>query len=186
MKLPILFLATLMLMGQGRADAQTSDRLYHVVGPAMFTNAAAWGYADGQVAGAEFMCGVYAGTEISLLAPCFDSPSGSLKHPFGATGRAMFSGSIVLEAPADTPVLVQFRAWPAEFGSYEEAVASSSPSPPVGMSAIVTAIPDRVIVEFPIQMGALWLSPVPEPSGLGLLALGGLGLAAGRRRGQFL
>jgi hypothetical protein len=90
------------------------------------------------------------------------------------------SGPLAAVAPVGTPILVQFRAWPAEFKSYEEAVAASTPSPPVGMSAIWQAIPDNMIVEFPIQTGTLWLTPVPEPSVLGLLALGCAGLA-GRR-----
>ncbi len=48
-------------------------------------------------------------------------------------------------------------------------MVSGIPSPPVGVSEIVPAVPDNVIVELPIQMGLLWLSPVlttsePRPS----------------------
>ena len=165
MKVTVLLMAAgFVLIGQGRVCAQSTGRVYHSVGPAVFTNAAAWGYADGQLAGSNFLCGVYAGTEVNSLSPCFGPPGSYLKRPFMAAGWAWLWGTLVVDAPAGTPILVQFRAWPAEFGTYEEALATGVPSPPVGVSGIVPAIPENLIVEFPIQMGLLWLSPVVSAS----------------------
>lgn len=160
----LLMLAGLVLVGNGRTCAQCAGRVYHAVGPAAFTNAAAWGYADGERAGSNFLCGVYAGTEANALVPCFGPPGSYLKRPFTTAGLAWLWGSFVVDAPTGTPILIQFRAWPAEFDTYEEALASGVPSPPVGVSEIVPAIPNNVIVELPIQIALPWLSPVVATS----------------------
>ena len=157
-----LLAASVLLVGTGRVGAQCTGQVYHAVGPAMFTNAATWGCPDGLLAGSNFVCGVYAGTLNQALEPCFGQTGGDLKRPFLPSGRAFLWGYPVADAP---PVLLQFRAWPAAFGSYEEAVAWSNPSPPVGVSEIVLAIPDRWIVEEPIETGPVWLSPLVAPGG---------------------
>jgi hypothetical protein len=128
----------------------------------MFTNAVAWGYPDGLLAVSNFVCGVYAGTLNQALEASFGQPAGYLRRPLTASGVAWLWGSVVAHAP---PVLLQFRAWPSAFGSYEEAVAWSNPSPPVGVSEIVQAIPDGVIVEMPVKVGPVWLSPRVAPGG---------------------
>ena len=128
----------------------------------MFTNATAWGYPDGLLAGSNFVCGVYAGTLGQPLKPWFDHPGGYFKQPLTAFGGAWLSGLVVADAP---PVVLQFKVWPAAFGSYEEAVAWSSPSAPVGATQIVPALDYYTIYEFPIHMGPLWLSPVIAPGG---------------------
>ena len=157
-----LLAASVLLVGTGRVGAQCTGQVYHAVGPAMFTNAAAWGCPDGLIAGSNFVCGVYAGTLNQALEPCFGQTGGDLKRPFLPSGRAFLWGYPVADAP---PVLLQFRAWPGAFGSYEEAVAWSNPSPPVGVSEIVLAIPDRWILEEPIETGPVWLSPLVAPGG---------------------
>jgi hypothetical protein len=166
-KVTILLLAVgLMFDGKGRAWAQHTGQVYHAVGPAMFTNAAAWGYADGELVRSNFLCGVYAGADTNALKPCFELPGRYLKRPFTATGtgHVVLWGSVVVDAPAMLPLLLQFRAWPAEFGNYEEAVASGVPSPPVGVSEIVPAIPNGWIVEVPIEIGPLWVAPLGQAS----------------------
>ena len=119
------------------------------------------GYWPGATTYAE----LYAGTVSNALTPGFGPPRGwgPLKVPFLATGRAFLWGSVVVDAPAEAPLLLQFRAWPAGFPSYEAAVASGDPSPPVGVSEIVPAIPPNVIYEFFIPAGPVWLSPLVAP-----------------------
>ena len=163
MRMSILLLAaSVLLVGTGSVGAQCTGEVYHAVGPAMFTNAAAWGCPDGLLAGSNFVCGVYAGTLNQALEPCFGQPGGDLKRPLLPSGRAFLRGYSVADAP---PVLLQFRAWPAAFGSYEEAMAWSNPSPPVGVSKIVLAIPDHWILEEEIETGPVWLSPLVVPGG---------------------
>ena len=152
--------ASVLLVGTGRVGGQSTGQVYHLVGPAMFTNAAALGFPDGQLAGTDFVCGVYAGTLNQALQPSFGKTGGNLKQQLTTSGRALLWGSVVADAP---PVLLQFRAWPAAFGSYEEAAAWSNPSPPVGFSDIVEALPDRWIIEVPVPIGPVWLSPLVAP-----------------------
>lgn len=158
-----LLAASVLLAGIGRVGGQSTGQVYHAVGPAMFTNAAAWGYPDGFLAGSNFLCGVYAGTASNALAPSFAYDH--LEVPFSATGAAWLWGGVVVDAAPETPVLLQFRSWPAEFGSYEAAVAWSNPSPPVGMSEIFPALGVNEIWEFPIATGLVWLSPLVAPGG---------------------
>jgi hypothetical protein len=161
MRMGIMALAaSVLLVGIGRLGGQSTGQVYHVVGPAMFTNATAWGYPDGSLAASNFSCGVYAATLNQAPQPWFGPPGGYLKQPFLPSGRSLLWGSVVVDA---SPVLLQFRAWPAAFGSYEEAVAWSNPSPPVGISEIVEAIPDRWILEMPVPTGPVWLSPLVMP-----------------------
>jgi hypothetical protein len=138
---------------------QSTGQVYHAVGPAMFTNAAVWGYPDGLLAGSNFLCGVYAGTASNDLTPCFGSPDGNLKEHFWlGFGRAWLWGNVVVDAPVEKPLVLQFRAWPAEFGSYEAAVAWSNPSPPVGTSEIVPALEYGWIYEVFWEAGPVWLA----------------------------
>jgi hypothetical protein len=159
----LILAASVLLVGTGRVGGQSMGHVYHLVGPAMFTNAAAVGFPDWQLAGSNFMCGVYAGTLSNALAPYSGLPGSHLQQAFAANGLALMSGSVVMNAPPETPVLLQFRAWPAGFGSYEEAVAWSNPSPPVGLSEIVLAIPGILILNLPIDVGPVWLSPLASP-----------------------
>jgi len=158
-----LWASIILLAGICRVGGQSTGQVYHAVGPAMFTNAAAWAYPDGLLAGSNFVCGVYAGTVSNALAPSYDT--GHLEVPFSDTGAAWLWGGVVVDGAPGTPVLLQFRAWPAEFGSYEAAVAWSNPSPPVGMSEIFPALGVNVFLEFPIATGLMWLSPVLAPGG---------------------
>ncbi len=165
MKPTILFMAAAFVaVGSGKLCAQGDGRVYHVVGPALFTNAAAWGYADGEVVAGNFVCGVYAGVDTKALAPCFGPPGSYLKRPFSAGGYAYLWGTLLAGAPPGRQVLIQFRAWPEEFGTYEEAVASAAASPPVGVSQVLPAIPSNLIIELPIQTGPMWVSPVAPTS----------------------
>ena len=178
----LLVAAGLIFDGNGSARAQVSGQVYHSVGPAVFTNAAAWGYADGQLAGTNFVCGVYAGMDANELTPAFNLPDGHLKDAFSSRGYVWLWGSVNATVPPWATILLQFRAWPAEFGTYEEAVASGVPSPPVGVSEVVPALPGGVIMEFPIQTALPWLSPVmptnaPLPSLTCTLALGSVMLS---------
>ena len=153
--------ASVLLVATGRGVGQVTGQVYHAVGPAMFTNATVWGYPNGLLAGSNFVCGVYVGTLNQALKPGFGQPGGSLKRPLNAS-QARLWGLVVADAP---PVLLQFRVWPAAFGSYEEAVAWSNPSPPVGESEIVLALPLNEIVEFPVQTGPMWLAPLVASGG---------------------
>lgn len=159
--------------------AQSVGYVYHSVGPVMFTNSAALGYPDGSLADTNFYCGVYAGTDAGSLEPVFTGAI-SLRRLLGSNGMTVLSGNIPLSLPVGTPVVIQFRVWPSQFDTYELALSSGLPSPPVGVSGLWTAIPSGVIIELPIQTGALWLSSVPEPSAAALLALGGMAMV--RRR----
>jgi len=151
---------SVLLVGAARCVGQSTGQVYHVVGPAMFTNATVSGYPNGLLAGSDFVCGVYVGTTNQTLKPSFGQPGGHLKELLNASGRAWLWGFVVADAP---PVLLQFRVWPAAFVSYEEAVAWSNPSPPVGASEIIPALPSNGIFEFPVQTGPVWLSPVVAP-----------------------
>jgi len=168
MRMRILLLAsTVLLVGIGMVGGQSTGQVYHAVGPAMFTNAAVWGYPDGLLAGSNFLCGVYAGTASNDLTPCFGSPDGNLKEHFWlGFGRAWLWGNVVVDAPVEKPLVLQFRAWPAEFGSYEAAVAWSNPSPPVGTSEIVPALEYGWIYEVFWEAGPVWLSPLVAPGGV--------------------
>jgi hypothetical protein len=139
----------------------------------MFTNAAAFGFADGSLAGTNFCCGVYAGTDAGSLLPQFGAALGDLKHSLSPSGRTVLSGPLTFIAPPGESVVFQLRVWPSQFDTYEQALSSSLPSPPVGVSGLWQAIPSNVIIELPIQTGPMWLTPIPEPSPLGLLALAG-------------
>jgi hypothetical protein len=154
--------ACLLLVGTGKGVGQSTGKVYHIVSPAMFTNATLWGFPDGLRAGSNFVCGVYVGTTSQALMPYFGQPGDYLKEPFTAVGQVYLSGYVVAVAP---PVLLQFRVWPAAFGSYEEAVAWSNPSPPVGASEIVPALDYTTIYEFPIRIGPVWLSPLVASGG---------------------
>lgn len=167
------------ILAAGNLFGQGVGYVYHGVGPVMFTNVAALGYPDGSLAGTNFYCGVYAGTDAGSLEPVFTTASG-LRRLLGSNGMTVLSGDIPLALPAGTPVVMQFRVWPSEFGTYELAIASGMPSSPVGVSALWAPIPSGVIIELPIQTGPLWLTSVPEPSAVGLLALGGMAIV-GRR-----
>lgn len=153
--------------------------VYHGVGPVMFTNVAGLGYPDGSLAGTNFYCGVYAGTDAGSLEPVFTVAS-SLRRLLDPNGMTVLSGNIPLPLPAGTPVVMQFRVWSSQFDTYELAIASGMLSPPVGVSALWTPIPSGVIIELPIQTGPLWLTSVPEPSVAALLGLGGMAMV--RRR----
>lgn len=180
MRITVLFALAASLIGSGDVSGQGGGYVYHGVGPVIFTNAAAWGYADGQLAGTNFSCGVYAGTSADSLMPCFGNQNNQLKGNLSTSGQVVFWGTLPLVVPSGDSILVQFRVWPAEYATYEQALAFSQPSPPVGVSAISQAIPDGWIVELPIQVGTVWVSPVPEPSAAGLVVLSGLVLAARR------
>ena len=160
--------------------AQGPAYVYHGVGPVMFTNAGAFGYADGSLAGTNFYCGVYAGTDANSLLPQFGAAVGGLKHSLSPSGRTVLSGPLTLTAPPGSSVVFQLRVWPSQFDTYELALGSSLPSPPVGVSSLWPAIPSNIIVEFPIQTGPIWLTPIPEPSPLDLLALAGAAIYARR------
>ncbi len=157
MKAILLPMALFVSMIGSRCLAQVGQ-VYHRVGPVMFTNSAAFGYPDGSIAGTNFYCGVYAGTNAASLRACL---SGGLRQMLSTNGEAVLFGQIHLAAPTNSPLLIQFRVWPAPFGTYEQALASSLPSPPVGVSGVIAAIPPNVIYEFPLEVGPVWLSPVP-------------------------
>jgi hypothetical protein len=146
----------------------------------MFTNAAVFGYADGSLAGTNFYCGVYAGADVNSLLPQFGTAHSGLKQALSPSGRAVLSGPLTLAAPPGSSVVFQLRVWPSQFDTYEQALGSSLPSPPVGVSSLWPAIPSNIIVEFPIQTGPMWLTPIPEPSPLGLQVLAGASIYARR------
>ncbi len=143
--------------------------LYHLIGPAMFTNSTSFGYADGQLAGADYRCGVYAGTDVDFMQPVFIQNLSTLTSLFSSSGTVALTGSFTLAAT--TNVWVQFRAWPAICPTYETAIVNQPPAP-VGLSDLYPAIPSNVIIEFPIQVGPLWLQMIPEPSPCSLCAMG--------------
>lgn len=144
--------------------------VYHSVGPATFTNSAALGYADGRRAGADYRCGVYAGADPGSMMPVFLQQPGTLSSVFSASGYAFLSGTYTT-LPAGS-AYVQFRAWPAAYATFEEALLNQ-PDAPMGLSRYFGPLNTNVIIEFPIQTGTLWLQPIPEPA-VGLLLLAGL------------
>ena len=144
MRIPVLFAIAASLIGSGDASGQGGGYVYHGIGPAIFTNAAAWGYADGQLAGTNYSCGVYAGTSADSLTPCFGDQNSHLKGNLSTSSQALLSGSLPLVVPSGDSILVQFRVWPAEFATYEQTLASGQPSPPVGVSTISQAIPNVI------------------------------------------
>jgi len=173
MKSSCRFLVALFCGVAASMFAQYPSYVYHGVGPVRFTNAAAFGYPDGSLAGTNFYCGVYAGTDASSLLPQFGVAPSGLKHSISPSGWTAMSGSLTFTAPPGASVVFQLRVWPAQFDTYEQALSSSIPSPPVGVSSLWEAIAPEVIVELPIQTGPMWLTPIPEPSPLDLLALAG-------------
>ena len=176
MERAVLHLAVALILGDWQATAQSSGLVFHRVGPVTFTNSTAFGYADGQLASTNFYCGLYAGTDADSLGPYFIGAP-SFRQRLG-TFFTTFYGNIALVGPTNSPIFLQFRIWPSDFGTYEEARAFGTPTPPVGVTGISLAIPPDIIVEFPVGMGQIWLEPIPEPSAVSLLLLGSMGVAA--------
>jgi hypothetical protein len=171
MKKSVLLTAAILVLGSSFGFAQGLWQVYHRVGPAMFTNAIAYGYADGQLAGANYYCGLYAGPDAGSLQPV--AAGDGLPRLFSPTGNAVLWGNFDVPSPAGQTPVIQFRAWPAMFQTYEQALVAD-PMLPVGASAIMEAIPGNAIIEFPINAGRLWITSVPEPSVIAFLACGAL------------
>jgi hypothetical protein len=128
----------------------------------------------------------------SYLAQLYSGPAGTTEDKLVPTGAVvdfrtgLAAGYINVgtdgsrSIPNVTPgslAVVQVRAWTAAAGStYEQAMASTSPTARAGKSNMLTVQTKASALELPVNMVGLQsfaLTPVPEPA---VFALGALGL----------
>jgi hypothetical protein len=171
MKAISLMAAGLLLASLQRASAQGSTEVNYAVRFVSFTNSASFGYPDGELAGPNYLLGLYGGLSVHALQPLF------IGHPQFKTNLRFFNTQISGILPGiqqGTPYLLQFRIWPDAYDTYEAAITSGLPVP-VGKTALFYPTPFPPPVIYPVipSLGDVTLQPIPEPSVLGLFS-GGL------------